>query len=236
MKVIAVIPAHNEDKSIAQIIQSAKLYVDKVIVVDDGSTDHTTKTAHDAGAETVWLWPRRGAGAATKLGLHMSMTYSPDIVVTLDGDGQHDPTYIPELIRPIENGDAGVAVIGSRFLDNSYKDIMSEWYMPGYRRLGIDIINWLCNIGARDKVSDTQCCFRAYGYGEAKWLSEDMSEDGFGFSVESLLKMRLFGIRIAEVPVHCRYRNLGEDSTLPPLKHGLQVASSVVKWRLKLGV
>jgi glycosyltransferase involved in cell wall biosynthesis len=155
--------------------------------------------------------------------MKMALELSADIVVTLDSDGQHDPSEIPQVLKPILEGKADM-VIGARF--------MGEYEIPRYRKFGIDTINWLYNVCNSKKLIDTQSCFRAY----ARELVEKLTieEDGFGFSTEVLIKIRKMKARMVEVPISCIYHRLEQDSTMNPLKHGFLVAWKTIYWRVKL--
>ena len=219
MKVIAVIPCLNEAAFISDIVVKALKHVDRVLVVDDGSTDNTAEVARQAGAYMIRHEKRRGAGAATRSGIHAALKEGADIVVTLDGDGQHDASEIPKVIAPLLQGEADLA-IGSRF-------VKPDTNMPPYRNLGIYIITWLYNLGSKDKISDSQSCFRSY----SRRLLEtvEITRDDFGFSIEVLVKARKKGLKIVEVPASCYYH--AESSTLDPITHGLGVAWSVIQLR-----
>ncbi len=114
-KAVAVIPCLNTQKSIADIVSRARKYVDEVIVVDDGSIDKTAEVAKAAGALIINRRKNYGKGAAMKTAIENT---DADIVVFIDGDGQHDPEYIPALLEPIIQGKADF-VIGSRYLKGS---------------------------------------------------------------------------------------------------------------------
>ena len=225
MRIVAVIPAYNEETTITDLVKRALQYVNcGVIVVDDGSIDQTGWIAEKAGAEAVKLWRNFGAGGATRMGLGFAKARDADVVVTLDGDGQHNPFEIPDVIAPILDGDADL-VIGSRFI--------GDYKMPAYRRFGIWVITELYNIGSRDRVRDSQSCFRAYNRKALELL--EITEDGFAFSVETLIKARKNGLRIVEVPITCHYHErYWDNSTLNPVRHGLSVAWATIKWRLRL--
>lgn len=240
-KTIAAIPCFNEQQFIGDIITRAKKYVDKVIVIDDGSTDNTSEAARAAGAEVIKHKARQGAGAATKSGFEASKANNADVLVTLDGDAQHNPDEIPQLLAPIVEGKADL-VIGSRFLQpnlNQSQPISINLnkspsisinlnQMPRYRKFGIDVITWLYNLGSKVKVSDSQSCFRAH----SRRLLEavNITEKGFGFSVQVLIQARKKGLVITEVPISCVYHSQG--SSLNPVTHGLGVAFTVIKLRL----
>ena len=220
-KIIAAIPAYNEEQFIGEIVSKARRYVDEVIVVDDGSTDNTSEIAQAAGAEVIKHETRQGAGAATKTAFETAKRSHADILVTLDGDGQHNPDEIPQLLAPILNKEADL-VIGSRFLQSNLHQ------MPKYRKFGIDVITFLYNLGSKARVSDSQCCFRA----QNRKLIEavNITEAGFGFSVQVLIQARKKGFTIKEVPISCIYHSDG--SSLNPITHGLGVAFNVIKHRL----
>jgi glycosyltransferase involved in cell wall biosynthesis len=220
MKTIAVIPCLNEEHFIGDVVARALKHVDKVIVIDDGSKDATARIARDAGAEVISHSSRRGAGAATRTGFEAALKSGADIVVTLDGDGQHDPDEIPLLLQPLLQDDAYL-VIGSRFIKH-------ETNIPAYRKLGVDFITWMYNLGTDVKVTDSQSGFRAHS--RRLLESIDITYDDFSFSVEMLVKARTKGFRIAEVPISCLYH--GRGSTSNPLSHGISVVIAVVGIRL----
>ncbi len=218
MKIIAIIPCLDEANFIGDVVSSAAKFVDTVIVIDDGSKDDTARVARNAGAEVISHPGRRGAGAATRTGFETALRYGADIVVTLDGDGQHDPSEIPVLVQPLMEGKADIT-IGSRFL--------REATVSRYRKFGIDVITWLYNVGHKSKIDDAQSGFRAYN---KKALSRiNITYAGFGFSIETLVQARKHGLIISEAPVSCIYH--GSGSTEHPIKHGLNVAFSVLKIR-----
>ncbi len=221
LKVIAAIPAHNVSQFIADVVSKANKHVAEVVVVDDGSTDDTELVARTAGAVVVKHKMNQGAGAATRTCFETALSKGADALVTLDGDGQHDGEEIPAVVAPILAGKADL-VIGSRFLDK-------ECQVPRYRKFGIDIITWLYNFAAKVKVSDAQSCYRAYSKKALSTLN--ITENGFGFSVQVLIQARKKGLVITEVPIYCVY-HAGSHS-LNPVVHGLGVAFCVIKLRLK---
>lgn len=141
--------------------------------------------------------------------------------MTLDGDGQHNPDEIPQVLTPILRGEADL-VIGSRFLVPNIEKV------PKYRKFGIDVITWLYNFGSKVRVYDSQSCYRAHS--RRLFEAINITENGFGFSVQVLIQARRKGFVIKEVPVSCIYHTQG--SSLNPVPHGLGVAFSVIKLRL----
>ncbi|MFC1906272.1 glycosyltransferase family 2 protein [Chloroflexota bacterium] len=220
-KVIAVIPCYNTESHIAEVVTKCLPHVDQVIVVDDESTDDTAEIARKTGALVVNHEVRAGAGAATRTGFETALKSKADVLVTIDGDGQHDPDDIPLLIAPILKGEADL-IIGSRFLNKKSN-------IPLYRKFGIQVINFLYNVGSRLKVSDSQSCFRAYSKNSVQSLN--ITEKGFSFSVQLLIQARRRGLVIAEVPISCTYDH--DSHSLNPIIHGLGVALAIVRLRLK---
>lgn len=220
-KTIAAIPCLNEEAFVQDTVIRSKNYVDEVIVIDDGSTDNTAQVARAAGAEVIQHEIRHGAGAATRTGFLAAKAKDIDVLVTLDGDGQHDPNDIPCLVSPVIEKNVDL-VIGSRFLS-------SQTNFRRYRKFGIDVITWLFNVGSKVKISDSQCCFRAHSRRLLDNL--DITENGFGFSVEVLIKARKMGLTITEIPISCVYHSQG--SSMNPIIHGLSVALNVIKHRIK---
>lgn len=223
MKTIAVIPCFNEEQSIGDVVFKSNQFVNMTIVADDNSIDKTVDVASLAGAIIVRDFTK-GYGSKLSNGIDKAMIMEADIVVTLDGDGQHDPQEIPLLLEPILKGEAD-CVIGSRFL----KPVK----IARYREFGIGVITWLYNIGRKEKITDAQCGFRAYT--KEVLDAVKITEDGFAFSVETLIKARHRGFRITEVPVSCIYHSQYHlNSEINPVSQGLSVAWAVIKWRVRL--
>ena len=228
MQITAVIPCYNEEKHIAEVITKAQKHVNRVLVVDNMSTDRTAEIACEVNHG--WDFQKcfvKGAGATTALGIAFSLNplkhLFADIIVTLDSDGQHDPDEIPLLVQPIIEDKADL-VIGSRF--------MGDYEIRKYRKFGIDVITALYNKGSKQKITDGQSCFRAFNRDVAENIK--ITEHGFGFSTEFIIKARARGYRIMEVPITCIYhKDHTENSTLNPVRHGLGVAFKTLKWRIK---
>jgi len=219
--VVAAIPAYDEEKVIAGVVLQAQRYVDRVVVCDDGSSDLTAEIAERLGADVVRHDRNMGYGAALQSLFKRARQLGADAMVTLDGDGQHNPREIPMLVEPVLEGKADV-VIGSRFLGDAEK--MNS--VPRYRRLGIKVITKLSG-ASNFGVSDAQSGFRAYGRKALEGLS--LFENGMGVSVEVLMEAKKMGLTVVEVPTECNYHGL-KTSTSDPLKHGASVIMSIVRW------
>jgi len=220
-KVIAAIPCFNTKRSIKDIVSRARKHVDQVIAIDDGSHDGTVGAARAAGAVVISHGQNRGYGKAIKSCFEAARANAADVLVTLDGDGQHNPDEIPKLLAPILRGEADL-IIGSRFLNN-------EVNIPRYRKFGIRVITFLFNLVSRTNVSDAQSGFRAYS--RKIFETFPLSEKGMSVSIETLEKARGKAAIIKEVPISCLYTP--STLNLKTIRHGLGVALTVVKLRLK---
>jgi len=208
--VVICVPAYNEEKSIARLIIDLKKYSDKIIVVDDGSSDYTSNIARALGAVVIRHEQNLGKGAALRTAFTHAITYSPDVVITMDGDGQHDPIFIPKLVEPIINKEADV-VIGSR---NSKKT-----KMPKHRKAGLKVINYLSNKASGTQISDTQSGYRAYSNNSINCL-KDLSFDDYQVEFEQLRVLVENGFEVKEIEVDIKYEGLEKTSKKNFLSHG----------------
>ena len=215
---IVCIPAYNEEAKINDVVKKALLYVDKVVVCDDGSSDNTATVAKKAGAIVVSHKTNQGYGAAISTLFDYCRKNNVEIMVTLDGDGQHNPDQIPDLISVIIKHNVDV-VIGSR----SLKD---DKNLPSYRKTGIKIITSTINSATNLKVTDSQSGFRAYSKTAIDVIRP--TESGMSVSTEILLKISNNGLSMAEVPITVSYN--GDTSTEHPVKHGTHVIGSTLKY------
>lgn len=219
MSIIVGIPAFNEEKNIAVLIIQLKKVADKIIVCNDGSTDLTSKIAEELGATVINHEKNLGYGAAIRSIFLKSRDLSGDILVTFDADGQHRVEDINKVINPIINEESDL-VIGSRFLDESEKEV------PRYRKVGIKIITKITNATIKKQLTDSQSGFRAYS---KKVLDElNPSELGMGISTEILIKASARNFRISEVPIKITYND--DTSTHNPISHGSSVLLSTIKF------
>jgi glycosyltransferase involved in cell wall biosynthesis len=216
--IIAAIPAYNEEETIAKVIIKTSKYVDKVVVVDDGSTDMTAEIAERLGAQTVRHLKNMGYGVAIASCFKEAKRLGADILITLDADGQHDPEDIPQLLKPLLEGSADI-VIGSRLLGESQE-------MPRYRKAGVKVITKLTEDTAHLGVRDAQSGFRAYNKKAIERLSP--TERGMGASLELLVMASENNLKVVEVPIVIKYKGL-ESSTHNPIIHGLDLLFTLLR-------
>ena len=155
MSLVVGIPAFNEEKNIAGIITKLKDVTDKIIVCDDGSSDLTATIAEQLGTIVIKHDKNLGYGAAIRSIFLKAKTLDSNTLVTFDADGQHRVEDIQSVIKPI-NDHVSDVVIGSRFLDDSEKEV------PNYRKVGIKVITKITNASIKKQLTDSQSGFRAY--------------------------------------------------------------------------
>ena len=219
MKIIVGIPAFNEEKNIASIITKLSSIADTILVCDDGSTDLTATIAKKIGAVVIKHEKNLGYGAAIRSLFLKAKDLDGDVLVTFDADGQHRIDDIKNVTKPIVNQEADL-VIGSRFLDESEKEV------PQYRKVGIKVITKITNASIKKQLTDSQSGFRAYS---RKIISElNPLETGMGVSTEILIKASSKNFRIVEVPIKIIYE--GDTSTHNPITHGSSVIISTIKY------
>jgi len=219
LKIIIGIPAFNEEKNIASIITKLMNITDSIIVCNDGSSDLTSEIAERMGAVVINHKKNLGYGGAIRSIFLKAKELDGDILVTFDADGQHRIEDIENVTTPIINQEAEL-VIGSRFLDDSEKEV------PQYRKVGIKVITKITNASIKEKLTDSQSGFRAYSKKVVDELNP--SELGMGISTEILIKASSKNFKIVEVPIKILYS--GDTSTHNPISHGSSVILSTIKY------
>jgi glycosyltransferase involved in cell wall biosynthesis len=198
---LVIIPAFNEEKSIATIIYDIKKYIDHVVVIDDHSSDDTGKIARNFGATVIRHPENKGVGAAMKTGIAYAKKLKPNIIITIDADGQHRPEDIPSLIGPIIEGRADF-VLGSRFLTKEPKNMAFK------KKVGNKLLSLIVSFLAGVRLTDTQTGFRAFN--KKALLSLNLVSD-FTYTQEMILVLCHNGFRCVEVPVQIHSRKYGES-------------------------
>jgi len=193
--IICVIPSFNEESTIAEVVRGVGRHCDRVIVIDDGSTDATSKIARLHGADVLRHPFRIGVGGALSTGFEAAMRLGAEAVLTIDGDGQHDPNEAPRLLKPLSSGEADL-VIGSRFLGDPSA-------MPLHKRIGNRAISALTSIASGIRITDSQSGYRAYSRAVLEAVRH--SSFGYGWASESIILAARGGFRIVEVPIRTIY-------------------------------
>ena len=217
MKSIVIIPAFNEQAAIGDVVKKSLQYADDVLVVDDGSKDNTSEIAEKAGASILKHPTNFGKGVSLRDAFREVKGY--DVVVTIDGDGQHNPDEIPDLIKPIKENKADF-VNGSRYINGF------EENTPAYRRVGQRVLDIATNVTAGTNVTDSQSGFRAF---DGKTIScYNFRDPGFGIESEMIADAAENNLRIIEVPITVKY-DVENSSTKGPVTHGVGVLLKIIK-------
>lgn len=189
-KIVAIIPFYNEKDFLKSVVSETLKYVDLIIAVDDGSTDDSAVTIKDF--ENVLILKNEknfGKGYSLQKGFDTAINLNFDIIVTIDGDGQHNPEFIPKLLEELNYSDA---VIGNRL-----NDIRS---MPFHRILSNKITSFLLSKKLGIKICDSQSGFRAF----KKKVIEGVKTEFYGFEAESEIIVKIarknFKINFIDIP------------------------------------
>lgn len=197
MTTFVVVPAYNEEHTIGEVVRSLRPYADRVLVVDDGSSDRSGAIASEAGAHVITHVMNRGLGAALGTGISEAFRRGADVVVTFDADGQHRAEDVPRMVAPIEAGDADV-VIGCRTDDRSR--------MPVKRRFANWCGNALTFVLFGIWVKDSQSGLRAFSRhaGDHMELKCDRMEVSSEI-VKEIKRNRFALAEISIVPIYTEY-------------------------------
>jgi glycosyltransferase involved in cell wall biosynthesis len=202
--IVALIPAYDEGPRIAAVVSGARQHL-PVVVVDDGSRDDTADRAAAAGATVLRQVPNAGKGAALRLGFRHALEAGCDAVVTLDADGQHDPSEIPAFLAAFASSRPEL-VIGRR-------DFSA---MPPVRRMSNTLGGVVLSAAVGRPIPDNQSGYRLIGRTLMRaLLSSD--ESGFEFEVEMIARCIALGLPIEWVPIRTIYS--GEPSHIQPWRH-----------------
>ena len=205
MKLAVLIPAFNEEDSLASVVRSIPQVITgissiDVVVIDDGSTDGTAEIARQIGARVVRHAHNQGVGAAFQSGLRRALELGADIVVNIDADGQFSPLEIPKLIQPILRDEADF-VAADRFTTEDGHMRKPE-NMPTIKYWGNKRVSRLISLIAKENFPDVSCGFRAYSRTALLHLN---LIGRFTYTQESFLDLATKGMRIASIPVDVKY-------------------------------
>ena len=230
MKTLVIIPCYNEEENIRKVVADLRAHAPEAdyLIVNDCSTDRSEAILRAEGYEYITLPENLGIGGGVQSGNLYARDHGYDITVQMDGDGQHDPSYLAAVTAPVADGRLDMC-IGSRF-------ITKEGFQTSFmRRLGINIISLLlrllCGAHVRDTTSGFRACNKALTAYYADHYAQDYPEP------EAIISAVLGGFKVGEAPVVMR-RRMGGVSSINPLKsvyYMIKVSISLVVFRLTVG-
>ncbi len=190
---LAIIPAFNEERNVADVVERVRAYGYDVVVVDDGSGDHTAQRASEAGAKVLRLPINLGYGGALQTGYLFARDNGYELAVQLDADGQHDPASLDELLRPIQEGVADV-VIGSRFLGGG------SYRASTLRRAGQKLFGAIAGLVTKTRITDPTSGMQALSRSVLRIYCLRLFPDDYPDADMFVILHRL-GFRVLEIPV-----------------------------------
>ncbi len=223
VELVAIIPAYRAERTIAQVVKLTSKFAPKTIVVDDGSPDETARRARLAGATVIRHPKNLGKAAAILTGISTAKNLSPEYVIFLDSDLQHNPAEIPAVLSPLKGGLADVS-IGSRLLSKNEHGRK----MPTNRMLGNIISSRTTSVLIGTRLTDVLSGFRAFNRKALSILT--FKSSGYDIELSSVLEAAANGLRIAEVPIETIY--LEETSHIRPVKLIIGTLGLWGKWIL----
>lgn len=207
-RLLIIIPAYNEEDSLGRVLRrvAAAVPTADIVVVNDGSIDATAEIAEGYGATVLTLPFNLGIGSAMQTGFIFGRDRSYDIAVQVDGDGQHDPCEIPELVQFLESSGVDV-VIGSRYIEDR------GYITPPLRRTGIVLLSGLISLLLGKRITDPTSGFRALNRRALAFCAEDYPFDYP--EPESVVLFKRAGLKVEEIPVTMNPRYGGQSSITP---------------------
>jgi glycosyltransferase involved in cell wall biosynthesis len=205
LKRLAIVPAYNEEASVARVIDEIRAFDPgfDIVVVDDGSVDRTAAVAAARDVHVVRLPFNLGIGGAMQTGYRFALEHGYDLAVQIDGDGQHDPRELPKILQPVLDGAADL-VVGSRFGSDA------AFRSSPVRRIGIRLFARVVSAVVRQRVTDTTSGFRAVNRRGILLFAADYPHDYP--EVEATVMCVKHKLRLNEVPVRMRERSGGRSS------------------------
>ena len=217
-RIVALVPALDEEHCIGDVVAGIASRVDRVIVVDNGSTDGTARIAREKGADVV-SEPRRGYGRACLAGLGRARELGAEVVLFLDGDGSDDPSDADRLLRPVLDREIDIALGARR------ADLIEDGAMTPVQRFG----NWFAPLLMRWTLGapyHDMPPFKACSMAALDGLA--LADTGHGFTIELMVKAHHSGLHIREIPVRCRARRGGVSKVSGSLRGTSRAAAKIM--------
>ena len=215
MQDVVVIPAHNEEQNIGEVIEKIKQYTHNIIVVDDGSEDGTSEKAKQLGVKVLRHSINLGKGAALKTGCDFAYYQGANQILVIDADGQHDPKEIPHFFESLKNNEI---VFGYRKQADS---------MPFVLKFGNRFINDSLRLLFKINIHDSQCGYRAFkadAYKKVRWSARD-----YYMETEMIVKAGKHHLKYEQIPIETIYGDKYKGTTVAD---GLKIVMKMFGWRL----
>ena len=219
-RIMALIPALNAARTVTPVIDATRLEVERVLVIDDGSTDDTKAVAEAAGATVVRHEQNRGKGGALKTGFAYAVEHGFDGVVTLDADGQHLPQEIPKFLTARRETGADLIIGGRAHL---FGEMLPRRRFAN--RMSAAMISW----GARTKITDSQSGFRYYSGHLLREIK--LHTEGFDLESEVIIRAGLRGLKVITIPIDLGFVDGLSTSHYKPLSDTLRIAWTGIRAR-----
>jgi len=222
MRIAVTISVLNEERNIGGVLKRMPSNID-VIIVDDGSTDRTAKIARQHGARIVHHPVNLGQGLGVITGFRAALMDKYDVVIEMDGDGQHDPRDIPRLLAKLEESGADIA-IGSRILGSNYEGA------PFFRRTFLPHFTWVINQITGYDMTDSMCGFRAFraeSLRRVQHMFAQIDEPQY-LAAEMWIRFAREGLTVVEIPINLSDRNFGV-SYKGLVRYGWGVTKAIIK-------
>jgi glycosyltransferase involved in cell wall biosynthesis len=220
VKLLAVIPALNAERTIGDVVRKAREQLQDVIVIDDGSADRTGEIARSEGADVLRHEVNRGKGASLKTGFAYAREHGCDAVITLDADGQHLPSEIPKIIQAWQESGADLVIGGRAHL---FQQMLPR------RRFANRFSTWAIAKAAGVRVNDSQSGFRLYS---ARVMREiELRTDGFDMESEVIIRAGVRKMRIVVTPIDLGFIDGLSTSHYRPLGDTLRIAWTAFRAR-----
>ncbi len=200
MEFFVIIPAHNEEERVVEVLTKVKKYTSNLVVVDDGSTDNTVKVATETGALVLKHLVNMGKGAALKTGCDFALQQGAERLVVIDADGQHEPEEIPNFLAALKDND----------IVYSYRQAAET--MPLVLKFGNWFINKTLNILCQTNLKDSQCGYRAFtseAYRKIRWTARD-----YYMETEMIIKASKNNLKYSQIPIKTIYGDKYKGTTV----------------------
>lgn len=229
MKVLIIIPAYNEQENIEKVVKNIIDNYEQFdyIVINDCSNDNTKQILENNSYNHINLPVNLGIGGGVQTGYKYALEHNYDVAIQMDGDGQHDPKFLSDIIKYMENNDADI-IIGSRFIEKE------GFQSTTMRRVGINFLSTLIKFVSGKKIKDVTSGYRIVNKKFIDIYSKEYAQDYP--EPEAIVNAAMYNARILEYPVIMFERNGGESSISPikSMYYMIKVSIAIILYRMSI--